>query len=345
MTSLSYYNTVNIFHFNLLSRINNAIILKQGGIVVSQNEVVKITTKQIKGQFLKYGIALSIYGFILLITQHFLGDIANVVHEYLLQNDLGIQIEYVELSLLLIIILGSFVPMFVFSVFQKIKYREYTRDNDLSFIKLMSIAGLLLGVNLIATFAFSLIGSVFGQEMSVMMPIGVNVRNFSFTNPLFLFIVVIITPIFEELIFRGVSLRLLGKYGNRFAIITVSILFGLAHGNIIDSFPAMIFSSLLCLITLRYKSIYPSIVIHMLNNALFVLINILIGTNYVFVIALIVVIYIIGGYTLIKNYKNRIVLKKEKDTSFLLKLFFSNIGVIAAIIIFICSSFVLQFIL
>lgn len=308
---------------------------------MSQNEIVKVTTKQIKTQFLMFGVTMIIYGLIVLLSQYLVADMANYIHHFLPY----INIDYIQLSIQVLIYgLGAFVPLAIFSKCHKISSKDYTRTTDLNVSSLMRYTCLILGINLLATFFFSLVASVFGKEMALMLPIGLDVSRYNFMNPLFLILVILVIPICEEYVFRGVSLRFLGRYGNRFAIIAVSVLFGLAHGSILDSFSAMIFSYCLCLITLRYKSVYPAMLIHICNNALFVIINLLISKQYLLVLGIILIIYVVAGYTFITNYKHRIVIRPEKDTNYLLKLFFSNVGVIAAILIFLSSSITLQLI-
>jgi membrane protease YdiL (CAAX protease family) len=76
---------------------------------------------------------------------------------------------------------------------------------------------------------------------------------------------VIIAPIIEEALFRGVVLRVLSRYGRNFAIVASAILFGLFQTNIIDFFHSFLCGLLLAYITFRY-SIKWAIVTHCTNN-------------------------------------------------------------------------------
>lgn len=73
-------------------------------------------------------------------------------------------------------------------------------------------------------------------------------------------------PILEELIFRGVLLEALRKYGNAFGIIASSILFGLAHANYIQFIPAMIIGMVWAYTAVKTGSLIPSIILHIINN-------------------------------------------------------------------------------
>jgi|GEM_PF-2171503 len=72
-------------------------------------------------------------------------------------------------------------------------------------------------------------------------------------------------PIVEEIIFRGLLLRLMRPYGKTFAILTSAFLFGMFHGNIVQSPYAFLVGLVLGYITVEY-SIGWAMVLHMANN-------------------------------------------------------------------------------
>lgn len=79
---------------------------------------------------------------------------------------------------------------------------------------------------------------------------------------------VIISPICEELTFRGVILNRLRYFvPTSFAIIISSILFGMLHGygNIISAF---VFGVCMCIIYLKTRNVLTCILAHFLNNLL-----------------------------------------------------------------------------
>lgn len=75
----------------------------------------------------------------------------------------------------------------------------------------------------------------------------------------------ILAPISEELIFRGLILRTLRPYGKRFAIFASAFLFGLFHGNLLQTPYAFLMGLVLGYVTAEY-SIGWSMAIHMFNN-------------------------------------------------------------------------------
>lgn len=85
---------------------------------------------------------------------------------------------------------------------------------------------------------------------------------------LLLVYVCVLGPIAEELVFRGVILKVLQKHGVSFAVIFSAFLFTLFHQNIAQIFLPFLLGVMLALITIRSGSIVPAILAHILNNSL-----------------------------------------------------------------------------
>ena len=140
---------------------------------------------------------------------------------------------------------------------------------------------------------------------------------------------VIVAPISEELIFRGLILGKLKQYGNVFASIIVSLLFALINGNLPQSIPTFIVSLFLCWVTLQSNSIIPAISIHMINNAVAQLGDI---NNEVFQLVinvLIVIIIIIAVVLIVKEFRNR----SEFKLQYRVKDYFKNVSGIVILIL------------
>ncbi len=79
----------------------------------------------------------------------------------------------------------------------------------------------------------------------------------------------------EEILFRGILLSTLRKYGDGFAVFVSSFIFGLFHGNLIQ-FPFAFVVGLVLGWTLVYtNSLLPAIMIHFLNNCFSVVLDII----------------------------------------------------------------------
>ena len=77
----------------------------------------------------------------------------------------------------------------------------------------------------------------------------------------------IIAPITEEMLFRGMLLKVFSKANQRFAIFASAFFFGLAHGNIPQFILAFLLGIFMAHITMRHNSIIPSITVHIFINS------------------------------------------------------------------------------
>lgn len=77
---------------------------------------------------------------------------------------------------------------------------------------------------------------------------------------------VILAPIGEELIYRGVVLRCSAKISQRFGIFFSAFIFGIMHGNPYQFVLGFLLGIPLAMITLKTGSVIPAIICHMTNN-------------------------------------------------------------------------------
>ena len=77
--------------------------------------------------------------------------------------------------------------------------------------------------------------------------------------------VTILGPISEELLFRGLLLRLLKPWGKQTAVLVSALVFGLFHGNIIQIPFAFLVGLVLGYVTVEYSIVW-AIVLHIFNN-------------------------------------------------------------------------------
>lgn len=135
-----------------------------------------------------------------------------------------------------------------------------------------------------------------------------------FLYNLFTFIsVVILAPIFEELVFRGTILQVLSKYNKVFAILVTSLLFGLLHLNMTQAVPAFFMSLILCYMCLKTDSLLVTILAHAGNNLL-ALMSVY-SDNFVLITVVIMAFVIYGLITIILKSKEIDVFIKEEKTS------------------------------
>lgn len=162
----------------------------------------------------------------------------------------------------------------------------------------------------------------------------------------------ILSPIIEEMMFRGIMLNKLKRYGDKVAIITTALLFGLFHANFSQFFYATVLGLIFAYVTLKTGTIKYSIILHIFVNMMGSFIIPLIigdGSNlvaYGYVLFLVLLISIVGLVLLIKDRKNISLLdgevKLEKGTAF--KTIWINLGMILFTVICLVSMIAVLFI-
>lgn len=85
-------------------------------------------------------------------------------------------------------------------------------------------------------------------------------------TPIMLFYGILLGPFAEELVFRGVIMNGLRRFGRVFAIITSSLLFGFMHGSLAQGLFGCISGLVLGYLAMEYGLIW-SLLVHVLNNA------------------------------------------------------------------------------
>lgn len=141
-------------------------------------------------------------------------------------------------------------------------------------------------------------------------------------------------PIAEELLFRGFVQRSLMPFGKKFAVFAAALLFGMFHGNLVQTPYAFLVGLVLGYVTAEYSIIW-AIALHMLNNMVLAdllprLLSglpqmtqdlILSGVIWVFAIAGIVIL-------IVKRREVKTYLRSEWMDRRYLKAFFTNSGFI-----------------
>lgn len=115
-------------------------------------------------------------------------------------------------------------------------------------------------------FPFSYVWPRFVEWHLLNQPRLITATSGPLANLLCFFDVVLITPVIEEFLFRGLLLtRWTLKWNVRRAVFVSSALFGLGHPDIIGAF---FFGYAMCVLYIETKSLFIPIAIHMANNGL-----------------------------------------------------------------------------
>jgi membrane protease YdiL (CAAX protease family) len=140
---------------------------------------------------------------------------------------------------------------------------------------------------LLAFVALGVFTSVCANFMSTMLKFNLNKIGICYDSPSFpvgqnpiemifsIAAVAVVPAIVEEFAFRGVVLGKLRKYGDHFAVLVSSALFGLIHLNLVQVPFAFVLGLILGILVVETNSMLPSILIHFTNNLWAISINII----------------------------------------------------------------------
>ena len=114
----------------------------------------------------------------------------------------------------------------------------------------------------------SLVPSIWLQEQMPELPDTVSETMMQMMHvPGCFFVIAVLAPVCEEVVFRGAVLRALLRYRPWVAIVLSSLCFALVHGNPAQMPHAFLMGLLLGWLFVRTHSVLPGIVLHVVNNA------------------------------------------------------------------------------
>ncbi len=158
----------------------------------------------------------------------------------------------------------------------------------------------------------------------------------------------IVPALVEEFACRGIVIGLLKKYGEGFAIITSSVVFGIMHGNFEQIPFAIMVGLVLGYIYIKTKSIWVCVALHGANNAISVIFSYLEGfastnlQNLLYIVYLIAALLaaISGVFLLAKNGSEAYEIKENNDIGITKKQKYTWFFTSWSIILFIIFNFV-----
>lgn len=144
----------------------------------------------------------------------------------------------------------------------RMKKEEEKKLSVLGFLGFFLVAfGFMFGTNTINVIYNKLIENILGENAIDLL--GSVANTFDLVTVVCL---VMVAPIMEELLFRKVILDRIRVYGDKFAIITTAVLFGLFHMNMAQFLYATALGLVLAYVTCYTNRIRYAILIHMLVN-------------------------------------------------------------------------------
>lgn len=164
----------------------------------------------------------------------------------------------------------SALPMLLYYRFGKVK-REITKVRKrLKPREIFKVSLILIALEVIGIFAY--IGIENGLNL-VGLTSKVSGEGLSYDSPFHMFIItVLIAPILEEVLYRGVILNTFREHGRAIGVIISALLFSMAHGNIYQCTYTFLAGLVFGTVAVKYGLRY-SIILHTINNAFSMLID------------------------------------------------------------------------
>ena len=298
-----------------------------------------VSKKYVGRQFASIGLLLIIYALFTLIIPLVL----NIYFQEAAQEIVEDKLMYYGIYFI-IILFGTVIPFFLMRKLFKVTLRRFNQSIAASFIDLFVQAIVFFVVCIALTYISNLLFSYMGMEGKLISGIGLSYDDANLTYPLYVFMLIFVTPLLAEYAFRGVLLNVLSRYGKRFALVASSVIFALAHLNFAEMIPAFVMGIQLGKTELRYKSIQPTIVIHVLFNALIYALCVLPASITKYMAYGLAAIVFIAAYLIVSGRYERIRIKKLHKSKTTNILFYTSPTILIAMLLMILHSVLFSYI-
>jgi len=215
-----------------------------------------------------------------------------------------------------ILLVSSILTVLVFMLIYKLRKKKVSEEILLKNTKGRNYAvALLLGVSVwLFNIGFvSLLNEagLFKGSFTAME----KTLSFIGVNNVFISILVvgIVAPFAEEFLFRGMIFKTLSKSMSIPAVIIIQgVLFGIYHMNLVQGLYATFLGILFGYVTFKTKSLWPAIIMHMVNNTVATIAPLILGESFEtlssFIILLIIgfIITVVGTVLIKRNNPNEI---------------------------------------
>ncbi len=201
-----------------------------------------------------------------LLIQVYVGAIFGQIFKY------SFSYNWIQDNLIVILLIAHAFTVFFFGLwyFTFCMNEHDTRVKDV--LSVRSVATVILlgfGLQYVTRAFFILIDTINPQILESYSEL-IQSTGLGETSIISMIATVILAPIGEECVFRGVTMRLLHRTGVKFWVINFvqALLFGIMHGNLVQGVYAFALGLVLGLIVYRYKSILMGILLHLTYNLL-----------------------------------------------------------------------------
>lgn len=294
--------------------------------------------KKVKRDFTICGLFLIIYILSVLIIPYALNYYMSISNS-IIPNDLTLYLGIY----FIILIFGSLLPFFLMRRYFTIPLKTFNSNIDLKFKDLLIYFIICFVMCISFTFISNILFSYIGIRGNILSSIGFSYDLGYLYNPIYIIMVLIAAPLLEEYAFRGVLLNVLGKYGKLFAVYVSAFIFSLAHINFPEMVPAFVVGILLGKISFKYKSIRPTIIIHILINVIFYVLCIIPEAVLQYLVYGIIALLLLTIFFILTGKYQGIIIQKNNSLLKVCSLFFSRFTIIVSIILIIIDSLLFLF--
>ena len=289
------------------------------------------TNVNVKSVFSRVGLAAAVLGVVVNLVQMIIITIFNVVNPAFESNG---WFRYLLIAVSFYLI-GFPICCLILKSIPDGPKREEENLTFGGFIKFFLISYFIMVLlNLFTTGFLWIVGNF--KEADVVNPLESVLSNSSIWATIIF--AGILSPIIEEVLFRGVMLNKLRTYGDKIAIIPTALLFGLFHENFSQFFYAVGLGMIFAYVTLKTGTIKYSIGLHIMINMMGSVIGtqVLNSTIATMIFGIVVWVFVIAGLILfIKDFKKTSLLPGEVtiEKGHILSETWLNVGMIINLII------------
>ena len=167
--------------------------------------------------------------------------------------------------LTVIIALLGLIPMVVYARRRNITLHPYTGLKGLRSGEIAALYVAMMGINALGALGVTATEALFNRSgFSIYIDIITDDTAFSFwVTSVY---AVLLAPLVEEYAYRGVLIEGLKRYGERFGVMAAAVIFGLAHGNLMQFLPATLIGWFLGYVRVKTGSWSVCVLLHAMNN-------------------------------------------------------------------------------
>lgn len=157
------------------------------------------------------------------------------------------------------------IPAVVFARRRSLTLRPAMGFQGLSARDILLMYVTMMGVNTLGALGVTATDALF-RATGFTIYIDIMMDDTAFSFWLMNIYAVLLAPLIEEYVYRGVLIEGMKRYGERFAVVGAAVIFGLAHGNLMQFLPAVLIGWFLGYIRVKTGSWSVCVLLHAMNN-------------------------------------------------------------------------------